>query len=63
MITVTKTQRFRADGTQMVELYGLSTDTKPTDVENASSFVEMDTGIIYLFDAENGVWREFGGGG
>lgn len=62
MITVTKTQRFRADGTQMVELYGLSTDTKPMDVENASSFVEMDTGSIYLFDAENGVWREFGGG-
>lgn len=38
--------------------YGLSTDTKPTDdyVPNASSFYEMDTGKVYLYDAENKVW-------
>ena len=40
------------------ELYGLSTDAKPTDVVNASLFYEMDTKMIYLFDATNSVWLE-----
>ena len=41
-----------------IEFYGLSTDDKPTDssVTNGSSFVEMDTGNVYLFDAENAAW-------
>ena len=38
------------------EIYGLSADTKPTDVPNASIFYEMDTKIMYLFDAQNKVW-------
>ena len=40
---------------------GLSTDTpKPTTgVANGSMFVEMDTGKIYLFDADGETWREF----
>ena len=40
------------------EIYGLSTDIKPTDVRNASVFDEMDTKKIFLFDEENGVWLE-----
>ena len=40
------------------EIYGLSTDTKPLDVNNASIFYEMDTKKIYLFDEQNGVWLE-----
>jgi hypothetical protein len=40
------------------ELYGLSTDTKPKDVVNASLFYEMDTKKIYLFDATSKVWLE-----
>ena len=40
------------------EYYGLSTDTKPLDVNNASIFYEMDTKKIYLFDEQNGVWLE-----
>ena len=40
------------------ELYGLSTDTKPTDVVNASLFYEMDSKKIYLFDAANSLWIE-----
>lgn len=39
------------------EFYGKSSDTKPTnDVTNGSSFVEMDTGDVYLFDEEAGQW-------
>lgn len=37
----------------------LSTDTKPINVANGSSLIEMDTGKVYFFDAENGEWREF----
>lgn len=38
------------------ELYGISTDTKPTDVPNASTFLEIDTSDLYMFDAENQQW-------
>lgn len=40
------------------DFIGLSTDTKPTDVENASSFYEMDTKALYLFDEQNKVWLQ-----
>lgn len=44
------------------EYAGLKDDTKPTaGVRNGSSFIEMDTGKIYLFDAEGGNWVEIGG--
>lgn len=41
---------------QFAKFAGLSTDTKPTDVPNASRFVEMDTATLYMYDAENQVW-------
>lgn len=46
-----------------LEFRGLSTDTKPTkygdkDVNNGATFIEMDTGKIYLFDLENKQWKE-----
>lgn len=46
-----------------VELRGLSTDTKPTElngkkVDNGSIFLEIDTGKIYLFDLENEQWKQ-----
>ena len=37
---------------------GLSSDEKPTDVPNTSSFYEMDTKTLFLFDAQNGVWLQ-----
>ena len=37
----------------------LSTDTKPTNVENGSQLVEMDTGLVYFFDEENVRWIQF----
>ena len=46
-----------SDG-MFAKLYGLSTDTKPTDVPNASRFFEINTGKLYMFDAENHQWYE-----
>lgn len=40
------------------ELYGKSTDEKPVHdrIPNGSTFYEMDTGNIFMFDAEEKVW-------
>jgi len=35
---------------------GLQADTKPLGVPNGSMFLEMDTGKLYRFDAENQTW-------
>lgn len=41
----------------ITEYDGLKDDTKPTDgVRNGSVFAEIDTGLVYLFDEENGTW-------
>lgn len=50
---------------QCLDIYGLSTDTKPIDAPNASKFTEIDTGIEYLFDREHQEWHinASGGGG
>lgn len=36
----------------------LSTDTKPTDWENGSTLLEMDTGKVFVYDKANSTWRE-----
>ena len=36
---------------------GVSTDEKPINIENGSYFIEIDTGDIYRFDAENEQWH------
>lgn len=47
-----------------MDLFGLSTDEKPLityegkQIENASTFYEMDTGKCYLYDEENYRWLE-----
>lgn len=42
-----------------VEFRGLSTDAKPvTDVINGASFIEIDTGDVYMFDAVAGDWNQ-----
>ena len=41
--------------------YGLSTDNKSSitmGVANGTLFLEMDTGNVFIFDAENSVWRQ-----
>lgn len=40
------------------KIYGLSTDIKPMDVNNASVFWEMDTKKLWMFDEENKRWLE-----
>lgn len=55
MITAYKTYGVRC---ATADMYGLSTDTKPTNVGNASTFYEMDTKKLFMFDAENDVWLE-----
>lgn len=35
---------------------GLQADTKPLGVPNGSMFLEMDTGKLFRFDAENQTW-------
>ena len=46
-----------------VELRGLSTDEKPIKIgeqiiENGSTFIEIDTGKVYLYDLENEQWKD-----
>lgn len=62
MITVFKVEK-SYNQKELVELRGLSTDTKPTElnskaIENGSQFIEIDTGKIYVYDLENEQWRE-----
>lgn len=66
MITIydTKNNKFEQEETFIiVELRGLSTDTKPTEINgktinNGSTFVEIDTGKIYFYDLESEEWKE-----
>lgn len=58
---VTLIKRGETTVSQILELCGLSTDTKPTEyngdkVSNGSTFYEMDTKNVYIYDAENSVW-------
>lgn len=43
---------------EVVELRGLSTDTKPTNVGNGSVYICIDTGDIYMFDSANKEWHQ-----
>ena len=39
--------------------FGLEGDTKPTNVNNGSMFVEIDTGKVSCYDRENDDWEEW----
>lgn len=62
MVTIYKVEKSNIkEGEFLVELMGLSTDEKPTtinngDILNGSSFIEMDTQEIYFYDEENSEW-------
>lgn len=49
-----------------LELYGISTDEKPiekfesTFIGNSSTYYEMDTGKMFIYDEENHVWYPVG---
>ena len=58
MITIYKQKDNNNNKKMEVELRGLSTDEKPTiikgaTVDNGSSFIEIDTGKVFLYDLEN----------
>lgn len=38
------------------DLKGLSTDTKPLDAPNGSTFLEMNTGDVYMFNEAAKTW-------
>lgn len=40
------------------EYTGRSIDAKPINVENGASYIEIDTGRVYRYDAENKQWME-----
>ena len=44
------------------ELIGKSTDTKPTYpiMANGSTFIEMDTSKVFVWDKDTSSWTEFG---
>lgn len=47
----------------ILELRGLSTDTKPTtingeEVGNGSVYIEIDTQKVYFYDADSQTWKE-----
>lgn len=45
----------------IANVYGLSTDAKPTDgLATGSAFIEVDTGKLYLFDEVGATWTEVG---
>ena len=65
MITILKSneQILKNGKGSAIEIRGLSTDTKPTTlnneaINNGSTFIEIDTGKIYLYDLENEEWKE-----
>lgn len=61
MISITKEKTgITTENNEVLEIRGLSTDTKPTEgVINGSIFIEMDTSKVYFYDLENEQWVEF----
>lgn len=68
MISIIKTDVIKTDKeegeTITGELRGLSTDTKPTEINgkkigNGSAFIEMDTQKIYFYDLDSETWKEW----
>ena len=61
MISIRSEEDFgkTADGSYAHYIEGtcLSTDTKPTTWANGSKLLEMDTSTLYIWDAENRIWR------
>ncbi len=57
MVTITRTGGQTED--RGAELKGLSTDKKPIkDIPNGSSYYEMDTKKVFMFDEQNSKWLE-----
>lgn len=50
-----------SDNKKYVELYGTSSDSKPTTgIVTGSVFVEVNTGKVFLFNEDASAWVEVG---
>lgn len=64
MVTISNLKASASGGKYIIgELRGLSTDTKPTEmngseISNGCVFIEIDTGKVYMYDLENEQWKE-----
>lgn len=56
MITLYRPANY--DAARAPEFVGRSIDTKPAHVENGASYLELDTGRTYRYDAQNNQWME-----
>lgn len=64
MVTIASINKFN----NVIELYGLSTDIKPIKnlqfnnsnylIRNGSTYYEMDTKKVFIYDEENQKWLE-----
>ena len=54
------TDRLFAGDKHYIEAVGLSTDAKPTTgLITGSTFIEQNTGDMYMFDEESATWGKF----
>ena len=61
MVRITDGRVITKDGKRLIEAYGLSTDTKPTDnIMTGSVFIEIDTSNAYFFDEDSNEWLKAG---
>lgn len=67
MVTIySKNNQYTNNDNRQVATYefrGLSTDTKPIAdgdniIENGSVFIEIDTGTVFIYSANNQEWNE-----
>ena len=66
MVSIYKRENLKTINNEIaanMELRGLSTDEKPTEInniiiDNGSMFIEIDTGKLFLYDLENEEWEE-----
>lgn len=65
MVRILSTKQFRdGDGEyQYIEAAGLSTDSKPVmaNMATGSTFIEVNTGKVYMWNEASTTWVEFGG--
>lgn len=60
MVTLKEVQ-FVTGNTKVCDLVGKSTDTKPIqNMSNGSTFYELDSSNLYVFDGETGNWVKQG---